>query len=207
MIAVNRLSLMKKIIQKIPARQKKRSTDNLLWLDLEMTGLDPARCTILEIGAAITSPELELITESPVIAVHHSEHTLSSMEPWSQRHHEKSGLIGQCRRSRVSLKKAELAVIRFVKAHFAPKTARLCGNSIWQDRRFLTKYMPKLDAYLFYRMIDVSTIKELVSRWYPGTSFCHDQKLKTHRVLDDIRESIAELKFYRDNIFVRDRLK
>lgn len=169
-------------------------------MDLEMTGLDPKVCTILEIGAIVTDGELNVIAEGPFIAIRHSERILKSMEPWSRDHHERSGLTESCHRSKISLKKAEQQVLDFIKTHCFPKTALLCGNTIWQDRRFLMKYMPKIESYLHYRMIDVSSVKELVDRWYghkmPRT------KNNTHRVEADIRESIEELRYYREKVFI-----
>jgi oligoribonuclease len=193
---------MTKSKKKPGQRGKLKSGDNLLWLDLEMTGLDPSRCTILEIGVIVTDSRLKVLSEGPGIAIHHSDKVLSAMEPWSQHHHRKTGLTEECRVSTVSRKEAESRVLDFVKHHFAPNTARLCGNSIWQDRRFLSKYMPKLESYLHYRMIDVSTLKELVGRWYPKARFQPISKINAHRVLGDIRESIAELAFYRDKVFL-----
>lgn len=181
----------------------KARKDLLVWLDLEMTGLDPKKCTILEIGALITNSELEVVSEGPSIAIHHGEKVLRGMEPWSRHHHKKSGLTDECRASAVSLKRAEAEVLAFVKAHCREKTAPLCGNTIWQDRRFLVKYMPRLESWLHYRVIDVSSIKELVRRWYPEEFKMPRQKGQTHRVMDDIRESVEELRFYRGKAFVR----
>ena len=175
---------------------------NLVWADLEMTGLDPKTCTILEIGVIVTDGCLNTIAEGPFIAIHHSDKVLNSMENWSKYHHKKSGLTEACRESTISLKKAELLILNFVKAYCLPRTAPLCGNTIWQDRRFLAKYMPKLEAYLHYRVIDVSSIKELVGHWYPADHKMPRLKHQCHRVEDDIRESIEELKYYRSKVFV-----
>ncbi len=175
---------------------------NLVWMDLEMTGLDPKTCTVLEIGVVVTENDLSVIAEGPAIAIHHSEKTLRSMEAWSRYHHKKSGLTEACRLSKVSLKKAEQSVLDFVKTYCTAKSAPLCGNTIWQDRRFLVKYMPKLEAYLHYRTIDVSSVKELVSRWYPADHKMPRTKDQTHRVMNDILESIEELKFYREKVFI-----
>ena len=180
----------------------KQKKTNLVWLDLEMTGLDPKKCTILEIGAIVTDSQLEVSIEGPEIAIHHSEKTLKGMEPWSRRTHRLSGLTDECRRSKIGMKKAEDKALEFVKTHCAPKTAPLCGNTIWQDRRFLVKYMPRLEAYLHYRTIDVSSVKELVSRWYPEDHKMPRLKKQTHRVMEDIRESIEELKHYRKKVFI-----
>ena len=179
----------------------KQKKTNLVWLDLEMTGLDPKKCVILEIGAIVTSSQLEVISEGPEIAIHHSDKVLNSMEAWSRRTHGKSGLTKACRVSTVSLKKAEEAVLDFVETHCKPKTAPLCGNTIWQDRRFLVKYMPRLESYLHYRVIDVSSLKELVGRWYPEDHKMSRLKKQTHRVMEDIRESLDELRYYRNKVF------
>ena len=180
----------------------KQRTDLLVWLDLEMTGLDPKKCTILEIGAIVTDSELNLIEEGPMLVIHHSEKRLASMEAWSKYHHRKSGLTQSCRESKFSMKKAEETVLKFIRSHCHIKTAPLCGNTIWQDRRFLVKYMPTLESYLHYRTIDVSSVKELAQRWYPADYKMPREKNQTHRVMDDIHESIEELRFYRKKMFV-----
>ena len=167
-----------------------------------MTGLDPASCTILEIGALVTDSQLSLIAEGPMIAIHHSDKVLRSMETWSKHHHGKSGLTEACRESKVSMKKAEEEVLHFVKSHCTEKSAPLCGNTIWQDRRFLVKYMRRLETYLHYRTIDVSSLKELVARWYPAEYKMPRAKKQSHRVAEDIRESIEELRFYREKVFI-----
>lgn len=180
----------------------KQKKNQLVWIDLEMTGLDPKKCTVLEIGAVITDNELHIVAEGPAIAIHHSDKVLGGMEAWSKHHHKKSGLTDACRKSRISLKKAEKITLDFIKEHCREKTAPLCGNTIWQDRRFLVKYMPKLEAYLHYRTIDVSSVKELVQRWYPTDHKMPRLKNQTHRVQDDIRESIEELRYYRQKVFI-----
>ena len=179
----------------------KQRSDYLVWLDLEMTGLDPKSCTILEIGAVVTDNDLEVVEKGPMIAIHHSDKVLCSMEAWSRYHHRKSGLTEDCRASKVSLRKAEQAVLHFIQKRCKKKTAPLCGNTIWQDRRFLVKYMPQLEQYLHYRTIDVSSLKELVGRWYSGDHAMPREKNNTHRVSDDIRESIDELRHYRKAVF------
>ena len=183
-------------------KNTKEKPANLVWLDLEMTGLDPKTCTILEIGAVVTDGELEVIAEGPSIAIHHSDKVLNGMEAWSRFHHKKSGLTQACRDSKVSLKKAEKRVLDFVQKHCKKNTAPLCGNTIWQDRRFLVKYMPALEQYLHYRIVDVSSIKELVKRWYPADHAMPRDKKQTHRVTADILESIEELRHYRKKVFV-----
>ena len=182
-------------------KDAKQKPGHLVWLDLEMTGLDPKTCVILEIGAVITDGELEVLAEGPSIAIHHSEKVLNGMESWSRFHHKKSGLTQSCRESKISLKKAEALILEFVQKHCKINTAPLCGNTIWQDRRFLVKYMPKLEQYLHYRIVDVSSIKELVKRWYPDDHKMPREKKQTHRVTDDILESIEELRHYRKKVF------
>ena len=180
----------------------KQNKNYLVWIDLEMGGLDPKKYTIIEIGAVITDNDLNIIAEEPAIAIRHPKKTFDSMEPWSRFHHKKSGLTDECRRSKIPLKKAEAKVLDFVKTYCKERTAPLCGNTIWQDRRFLVKYMPKLEAYLHYRTIDVSSVKELVQRWYPADHKMPRGKKQTHRVTEDIRESIDELKYYRSKVFI-----
>lgn len=178
-----------------------QKSKNLVWIDLEMTGLDPRKCTVLEIGVIVTDSDLNRIAEGPAIAIHHSDRILDSMEAWSKHHHNKSGLVQECRESKISLKKAEKMVLDFVKTYCKEKTAPLCGNTVWQDRRFLVKYMPRLEAYLHYRVIDVSSLKELVERWYPAGHKMPRTKSHKHRVSDDIKESLEELKYYREKVF------
>ena len=170
-----------------------------------MTGLDPKTCTILEIGVIITDSELNVLEEGPSIAIHHSEKVLGGMETWSKVHHKASGLTDECRASKISLKKAEEIVSEFVKQYCLKNTSPLCGNSISQDRRFLFKYMPHLEEHLHYRIIDVSSVKELVERWYPKEFHMPKNHHRSHRVLNDIRRSIEELKFYRDKIFLKNK--
>ena len=179
----------------------KQKKDKLVWVDLEMTGLDPKKCVILEIAAIVTDNELNIIAESPAVAIKHSDKVLDGMEAWSRFHHKKSGLTAECRASRIRLKKAEQMILDFVKSHCAARSAPLCGNTIWQDRRFLVKYMPRLEAYLHYRVVDVSSVKELVTRWYPADYKMPREKKQTHRVMEDIHESIEELKYYRKKVF------
>ena len=173
---------------------------NLVWIDLEMTGLDPGRHVILEIASIVTSGSLDIIAEGPNMAVNHAPEAFAAMEDWSRRHHEASGLTARAMASEYDTRSAEDETLAFVSAHCKRGKSPLCGNSIWQDRRFLLKYMPRLEAFFHYRNIDVSSIKELVKRWYPPL-FKYD-KQKTHLAMDDIRESIGELKYYRDKVFI-----
>jgi oligoribonuclease len=172
----------------------------LVWMDLEMTGLNPDADVILEIATLVTDSDLAVIAEGPTLAIHHDEEALSRMDEWNVQHHTASGLLGRVRRSEVSTVEAEAVTLSFIERHCARQSSPLCGNTIWQDRRFLLRHMPVLGDYLHYRIIDVSTVKELARRWRPAllTSF---HKRGAHRALDDIRESVAELRHYRDAFF------
>jgi oligoribonuclease len=173
---------------------------NLIWIDLEMTGLDPETMVILEIASIVTDADLNIIAEGPHLAINYPESILDNMEEWSRNHHQASGLLERVRASKCDCSSAEQQTLKFVSAHCGKGESPLCGNTIWQDRRFLVKHMPLLESYFHYRLIDVSTIKELVARWY--TNFPPYQKKKDHLALSDIRESIAELRYYREKIFV-----
>jgi oligoribonuclease len=175
--------------------------EHLVWMDLEMTGLEPARDTILEIATLITTDELDVVDEGPVCVVHHAHAVLDAMDEWNRTHHAASGLSARVLASTTSLAQAEAQTLAFVQRYCPPHTSPLCGNSIWQDRRFLARYMPRLEGHLHYRTIDVSTVKELVRRWYPNGPR-PPEKQHAHLALDDIRESIAELRFYREHYFV-----
>jgi len=177
-----------------------QSERHLVWMDLEMTGLDPDRDTILEIATLITDGSLAVLAEGPVLAVAQPPEVLERMDQWNREHHGASGLIGRVAASTISMYEAEARTLEFVQRYCAERVSPLCGNSIYQDRRFLARYMPTLEHYLHYRNIDVSTVKELVRRWYPdGTQ--PPEKKHAHLALDDIRESIAELRFYREHYF------
>ena len=178
---------------------KKKSSRNLVWMDLEMSGLDPEKDVILEIATIVTDPELNILAEGPVIAIHHPENIFEAMDEWNTRHHTASGLVERCRRSRYSLADAENETLDFIKPFTEKSKNVLCGNSITQDRRFLYNYMPAISEWLCYRNVDVSSIKELTFRWYPKLE--EFQKEKRHEALNDIRESIAELAYYRKTIF------
>ncbi len=174
---------------------------NLIWIDLEMTGLDPDRDRILEIATIITTERLESVAEGPVVAVRQPEAVLAGMDEWNTRHHGQSGLLERVRASRHDEESAEQATLEFLARHVPERASPMCGNSICQDRRFLARWMPTLEAYFHYRNLDVSTLKELCRRWSPLVA---DGVVKaaSHRALDDIRESIGELAYYRDH-FVR----
>ena len=178
--------------------------NNLLWVDLEMTGLQDDH-VILEIAMIITNEKLEIVTQFPEssngLAIHRSETELKNIEGWSLNQHTNSGLLKRVTNSSISIENANESVYDFVSKRIDEKKAVLCGNSIWVDRKFLRKEMPKLEAYLHYRMIDVSSIKELVTRWHPGTKF--PEKNKTHLAMDDIKESIEELKWLRSHFFIK----
>lgn len=173
---------------------------NLVWLDLEMTGLEPEHDVILEIATIITDAQLNILAEGPVFAIAQSEQVLSSMNPWCIEQHGKSGLTQRCKESDVSLAHAEKATMAFIEQYVPKGASPMCGNSIGQDRRFINAYMKDFEQCFHYRNIDVSTIKELVSRWQPEL-LKHVVKQGTHLALDDIRESIAELKVYREHAF------
>ena len=177
-----------------------RPTTRLVWIDMEMTGLDAERDVILEIATVVTDAELNWVAEGPALVIRQDDSTLAAMDEWNASHHAESGLTERVRHSEVSVTEAEAVTLAFVERHCALGTAPLCGNSIWQDRRFLAKYMPALNAYLHYRVVDVSTIKELARRWRPQL-VNGLKKRNAHRAADDIRESIAELRHYRRHLF------
>jgi oligoribonuclease len=174
--------------------------DPLVWIDLEMTGLNPEKEHILEIATLITDGALERIIEGPNLIIYQPPSVLDNMEKWSMKQHGKTGLTDQVKKSRISLKSAEQETLRFMRRYCTPSTAPLCGNAVHHDRRFLIKYMPSVHEYLHYRHVDVSTLKALVKRWYPKLKG-YSKKSDRHRALDDIRESIEELKFYREHFF------
>ncbi|MDE2290798.1 MAG: oligoribonuclease [Elusimicrobia bacterium] len=173
---------------------------NLVWMDLEMTGLDPDRDTIMEVATIVTDGELQVLAEGPVYAIHHTKHQLDSMDTWCIDHHGASGLSKRCLESSTTLEEAEKGTLGFIRKHCPERAAPLCGNSIHQDRRFIARYMPLLNDYLHYRIVDVSSVKELVQRWYPA-EFTVFPKKKSHLALDDVRESILELAEYRRTFF------
>jgi oligoribonuclease len=177
-----------------------KTAPNLVWIDLEMTGLDPDTCVILEIATIITDPQLKVLAEGPALAIRQSNEILDSMDKWNRNHHFKSGLIERVKNSPYNLTTTEEITLSFIKGYTEKAKNPICGNSIGQDRRFLVKYMPKIETWLNYRCIDVSSIKELAYRWYPKLQ--KFQKKENHRAQDDIRESIAELMYYRNKIFV-----
>ena len=177
---------------------------HLVWMDLEMTGLDPDRERIIEIATIVTDSDLEVVAEGPVLAVRQPEALLAAMDEWNQSHHSASGLLDRVRRDGVAEREAEAVTLAFLEQHVEKKRSPLCGNTIWQDRRFLSRYMPTLEDYLHYRMVDVSSIKELVQRWRPDL-MSGFSKNNEHTALADIRESIAELRYYREHFLRHQR--
>lgn len=175
-------------------------SNELVWMDLEMTGLDPEVNVIIEMATIVTDSSLNVIAEGPVLAVSQPEDKLAEMDEWNVSHHTGSGLLKRVREQGVSPTEAEAVTVSFLERHVEQGVAPLCGNSIWQDRRFLARYMPTLEGYMHYRMIDVSTVKELVQRWNPDLA-AGFSKRNEHLALADIRESIAELAYYRDHFF------
>ncbi len=176
--------------------------ENLIWIDLEMTGLDTINDVIIEIATVVTDKNLNKVAEGPVIAIHQPDSTLDKMDEWNQNQHGNSGLIQRVKDSTVNEQQAEQATLEFLKQHVPAATSPMCGSTICQDRRFLARYMPKLEAFFHYRHIDVSTIKELTKRWRPELPQ-QFTKQGRHLALDDIYDSIAELQFYRQH-FIRE---
>jgi oligoribonuclease len=173
---------------------------DLVWIDLEMTGLDASKDRIIEMATIITDSDLNVIAEGPVLAIKQPQTLLDGMDDWNQTHHSASGLLDRIAEEGVSEREGEAVSLAFIEQHTAANEAPLCGNSIWQDRRFLSRYMPTLEAHLHYRMIDVSSVKELAKRWHPEVASGFKKKGE-HTALADIRESIEELRFYREHLF------
>lgn len=177
--------------------------DRLVWIDLEMTGLDPEQERIIEIATIVTDSNLQLIAEGPVIAVKQPDSLLEAMDEWCTKTHGENGLTQRVRESKIPEAEAEQQTLAFLKEHLEPGQSPLCGNSVGQDRRFLVKYMPELEAFFHYRNLDVSTVKELARRWRPDVLQGVSKK-GTHLALDDIRDSISELQHYREHFFKLD---
>jgi oligoribonuclease len=174
--------------------------ENLIWIDLEMTGLDPENDRIIEIATLVTDKGLKVLATGPELAIHQDEAVLAGMDEWNVEHHTCSGLCARVLASTVNEREAEQATLDFLRGYVPERTSPMCGNTICQDRRFLARYMPELEAFFHYRHIDVSTFKELAKRWAPGV-IEGLQKQSAHRALADIEESVAELRHYRAHLF------
>ena len=173
---------------------------HLLWLDMEMTGLSPENDRIIELAIVVTDAELNTVAEGPVLVVHQPDELLNAMDNWNKSTHGKSGLIDKVKASQLLEAHAEAHMLAFVGQHVPARTSPMCGNSICQDRRFMARYMPQLEAFFHYRNLDVSTLKELAKRWRPGLAEGF-KKSSRHEALADIYESIDELKYYREHFF------
>ena len=178
----------------------KADKENMVWIDMEMTGLDPEKEGIIEIASIVTDKHLNILAEGPCLVVRQPLKLLKKMDVWNQKQHKKSGLIDEVKQSRVTVRQAEKETLDFLKQYCVAGKATLCGSAVYHDRRFLIKYMPRIDRFLHYRLIDVSTIKGLIRRWYPKNKEL-PEKGDRHRALADIRESIEELRFYKETYF------
>ena len=177
-----------------------QSAENLIWIDLEMTGLDTDNDLIIEIATIITDSRLNILEEGPIVAVHQADEILDAMDEWNTRQHGQSGLISRIKASEYTVSDAENMTLEFVKRFVPENKSPMCGNSICQDRRFMHRLMPSLEQYFHYRNLDVSSVKEIVKRWYPnGPEF---KKASSHLAMDDIRDSINELLFYQQHYFI-----
>jgi oligoribonuclease len=177
-----------------------QDSQNLIWIDLEMTGLDTQNDSIIEVATVVTDKDLNVLAEGPVLAIFQNEETLARMDDWNKRQHGESGLIVRVRESGLDEAEAERLTLAFLQGWVPPGSSPMCGNSICQDRRFLARCMPRLEAYFHYRNLDVSTLKELAGRWAPHIKDGFRKK-NSHRAMDDILESIAELRYYRQHMF------
>lgn len=179
-----------------------RNDNHLAWVDMEMTGLDPMNDRIIEVAIVITDSNLNMVAEGPVIAVHQKDEVLAGMDDWNTRTHGNSGLTDRVKQSTINEEQAEAIILEWMSQYVGPNKTPMCGNSICQDRRFMARYMPKLEAYFHYRNLDVSTLKELAKRWSPVTCKKFTKKTK-HTALSDILESVDELRFYKEH-FIKD---
>jgi len=177
----------------------------LVWMDLEMTGLDPKKDRIIEMATIITDGDLRTIAEGPVLVIHQSQELIDGMDEWNTRTHNKTGLVQKVKVSRITERQAEIETLDFIQRHTVKNRSALCGNSICQDRRFLYEYMPELSEWLHYRNVDVTSFKEMAKHWAPSI-LPGFEKRGTHQALDDIKESISELKYYRDNLILLDEI-
>ncbi|MCK4841497.1 MAG: oligoribonuclease [Methylococcales bacterium] len=175
-----------------------QDSSNLIWIDLEMTGLDPDTDLIIEIATIVTDKDLNILAQGPVLAVHQADEAIAGMDDWNQKHHGQSGLIERIKASTIDDAEAERQTIEFLNQWVPKNKSPICGNSICQDRRFLYRYMPELESYFHYRNLDVSTLKELAARWAPELLKGFNKK-SAHKALDDIIESIDEMKYYRQH--------
>lgn len=173
--------------------------DNLIWIDLEMTGLDTLNDAIIEIATVVTNGQLDILAEGPVVAIHQPDSILDAMDEWNTKQHARSGLTERVRTSDYSTRQAEQLTLEFVSQYVPANCSPMCGNSICQDRRFMHRLMPELESYFHYRNLDVSTVKELYKRWAPERA--QFEKESSHLALDDVRDSINELRFYREQFF------
>ena len=178
-----------------------RKKSNLVWIDLEMTGLSPQNDRIIEIATIVTDIHLSIVAEGPELVIHQSDERLDGMDAWNKKTHGESGLIELVRASEIDEEEAERRTLSFLRRYATKQRSPLCGNAICQDRRFLDRYMPQVSSYLHYRHVDVSTIKELAKRWRPDLT-SNQTKNSRHRAMDDIRDSIEELRVYRDSFFL-----
>ncbi len=178
-----------------------KSVTNLIWIDLEMTGLDTQNDLIIEIATIVTNEHLEILAEGPMLAIHQQDSVLDKMDEWNTRQHNGSGLVARVKESTITEAQAEQQTLDFLREYVPESVSPMCGNSICQDRRFLARCMPKLEAFFHYRNLDVSTLKELAKRWRPDIASGYN-KNSSHLALDDIRDSIAEMLYYRNN-FIR----
>ncbi len=185
-------------------RKKQRAmTDkktNLIWIDLEMTGLDTQNDEIIEIATVVTDAQLNILAEGPILAIHQPDNILDGMDEWNTKQHGKSGLVARVKESQLTAADAERQTIAFLTEHVKKGVSPMCGNSICQDRRFMARCMPELEAFFHYRNLDVSTLKELASRWYPSVS-AGFKKTSSHLAMDDVKDSINELQYYREQLF------
>ncbi|MGB5718310.1 MAG: oligoribonuclease [Gammaproteobacteria bacterium] len=178
-----------------------QDVNNLIWIDLEMTGLDTNKDKIIEIATIMTDAQLNILAEGPMLAIHQSNEVLNGMDEWNTRQHGKSGLVERVRNSTLDEAEAERQTLEFLAEYVPQGASPMCGNSICQDRRFMARCMPKLEAFFHYRNLDVSTIKELIARWAPPNILTGFRKGGSHLAMDDTRDSIRELRFYRESFF------
>ncbi len=179
-----------------------QGANNLIWIDCEMTGLNPAKERLIEIATIVTDSQLNVLEEGPVFAIHQTDSLLNNMDGWNTKQHNASGLVSRVKASVVTEAEAEQETINFLRQYVSAGKSPMCGNSVYLDRRFLELYMPALERYFHYRVIDVSTLKELALRWAPRV-YAGVEKESKHLALDDIRESIEELRYYRKNLFIQ----